>query len=59
MERGQPPKASNEWIAILTRWIDHQIVGPEDKPYIPAIRIPTRDEGAQRSTAGPGVPRES
>ncbi len=59
MERGQPPKANNEWIAILTRWIDPQIVGPEDKPYIPAIRIPTRDEGAQRSTASPGVPRES
>lgn len=40
MERGQPPKAPDEWIAILTRWVDQTIVGPEDKPYVPAIRLP-------------------
>ena len=39
MERGQPPKAPDEWIAILTRWVDATIVGPEELPYIPAIRM--------------------
>jgi hypothetical protein len=42
MERGQAPKGAEEWIAVLTRWIDPQIVGPEDKPYIPAIRVPAK-----------------
>lgn len=55
MERGQPPKSADEWIAILTKWIDPTVVGPEDKPYIPAIRIPTGNRG---STATPGAPRE-
>jgi len=60
MERGQPPKAPNEWIAILTRWIDPTVVGPEDAPYVPAIRIPSagRATAAPRS-AMPGVPREA
>jgi hypothetical protein len=39
MERRQPPKSPEEWVAILTRWIDPMVVGPEDKPYIPAIRM--------------------
>ena len=42
MERGYPPKGADEWLAILTRWIDPQIIGPEDKPYIPAIRLPSK-----------------
>lgn len=40
MERNQPPKAADEWMAILTCEIDQTVVGPENKPYIPAIRIP-------------------
>lgn len=41
MKRGQPPKGTDEWLAILTRWIDDQVVGSEELPYVPAIRIPS------------------
>ncbi len=44
MERGQPPKSPDEWIAILTRWIDPTVVGPDDKPYVPAIRMRAFDD---------------
>lgn len=57
MERGQPPKAPDEWIAILTRWIDPTVVGPEDKPYVPAIRMTTsgRVVGAAQPGASPDI----
>lgn len=55
MERGQPPKGATEWIAVLTKWIDPTVVGPDDKPYIPALRIPT---SSRESSARPHAPRE-
>ncbi len=59
MERGQPPKAPDEWIAILTRWIDPTVVGDESKPYIPAIRLPAVSEAQPQSASAVGAPRES
>ena len=58
MERGQPPKGTDEWIAILTRWIDHTVVGDESKPYIPAIRLPAVMDGETPTSATTlGAPR--
>jgi hypothetical protein len=41
-ERELPPKRTEEWLALLTRWIDHQVVGAPGLPYIPAVRVSGR-----------------
>lgn len=38
--RHMPPKRPNEWIAVLTTWVDSYKKGPDGTPYIPAVRIP-------------------
>jgi len=40
--RGMEPRKPGEWLAIKTRWIDEQVVGPRDAPYVPAMRIGTK-----------------
>jgi hypothetical protein len=40
-ERGQPYKRADEWLAILTTWIEtHMTNNDESLPYIPAVRLP-------------------
>lgn len=38
LQRGLATKRPNEWLAIKTSWVEAHLRGPEDKPYIPAIR---------------------
>lgn len=42
-ERGHLPKRPDEWLAVKHAWIDEQVRGPEDKPYVPAARKVTVD----------------
>jgi hypothetical protein len=37
-QRGVPPKAPSEWLAILTSQVSSFKKGPEGAPYVPAIR---------------------
>jgi len=40
-ERGQPYKRADEWLAILTTWIESHMSSLDEKlPYIPACRLP-------------------
>jgi hypothetical protein len=39
IERRQPRKRAYEWIAVKVTWIDQCVVGPEDAPYVPAVRV--------------------
>jgi len=41
-ERGMRPKAHDEWLAVLTKWISETICGDESLPYVPAVRVPTK-----------------
>lgn len=41
-ERGQPPRADNEWIAIKRFWKNSYVKGPEDGPYVPSTRKATK-----------------
>jgi hypothetical protein len=45
LERRLPPKRADEWLAILTSWIDHKVIGSSDLPYVPAVRVSKRDLG--------------
>jgi len=38
-KRRVEPRKPDEWIAVLTYWRDAYVKGPEEKPYIPAVRI--------------------
>jgi len=39
-ERGQPYKRADEWLAILTTWVETHLTNNDpDLPYIPAVRI--------------------
>lgn len=41
-ERGLEGKAAEEWLAILVIWRESHTKGPEDKPFIPAMRKSAR-----------------
>lgn len=41
-ERHISPKSPDEWVAVLSTWVDAYQKGPENAPYIPAIRTPIR-----------------
>lgn len=41
-ERGQPPRADNEWIAIKKFWRNSYVKGPEDGQYVPSTRKATK-----------------
>jgi hypothetical protein len=41
-QRQVAPKRINEWVAVLSTWVDSYQKGPENAPYIPAIRVPAR-----------------
>jgi hypothetical protein len=43
IERRQRPKRTDEWLAIKTSWVDAMVVGPEDAPYVPAVRVSDRE----------------
>ena len=38
LKRGHVVKKPDEWVAIMAVWIDEYQKGPEDGPYIPALR---------------------
>lgn len=38
MERKVPALRTGEWIAILVSWVDAYVKGPDDAPYVPAVR---------------------
>lgn len=40
------PKRSDEWMAIKVSWIDDTIVGDENLPYIPAVRVPANKKAS-------------
>jgi hypothetical protein len=37
-ERGFPPQAEGEWVATKTWAVREHVKGPEEKPYVPALR---------------------
>ena len=37
--RGMQPKRPHEWVAVKAAWVESYIKGPEDKPYVPSIRL--------------------
>ena len=39
MERHERPKSHDEWLAIKVSWIKSHQRGPEDAPYVPALRV--------------------
>ena len=39
MERHERPKGHDEWLAVKTSWVKSHQRGPEDGPYIPALRV--------------------
>ena len=42
-ERGKPLKQRGEWLAFKVSWVNDYIKGPEDSPYVPAVRrLPKR-----------------
>jgi hypothetical protein len=34
------PKKPDEWLAIKTAWVTDYQKGPDDAPYVPAVRVP-------------------
>jgi hypothetical protein len=45
MRRQMKPKSHDEWLAILTKWIEATVCGDESLPYVPAVRVPTKLAG--------------
>lgn len=41
-QRHITPKSPDEWIAVKSSWIDSYQKGPDDAPYVPAVRTPTK-----------------
>lgn len=37
--RGIPLRGGGEWLAVKVFWVSEHIKGPEDKPYVPAVRV--------------------
>lgn len=37
-KRGLRGKGPEEWVAVLTSWVDEHMKGPETAPYVPAVR---------------------
>jgi hypothetical protein len=31
-------KSSDEWVAVLSSWVDEHVKGPESAPYVPGVR---------------------
>lgn len=50
LSRELPGKSVEEWMAIKTVWIDDQVIGPKDGPYVPAVRVPTLTDASHRVT---------
>jgi len=42
-KRGIPPKAEDEWLAVLSVWRESFVKGPSDKPLIESVRRSTKD----------------
>lgn len=38
-QRGKEQKKRGEWLAVKVVWVDAYIKGPEDKPYIPSLKV--------------------
>jgi hypothetical protein len=39
LERHERPKSHDEWLAIKVSWVKSHQRGPEDAPYVPALRV--------------------
>jgi hypothetical protein len=48
--RGIPLRGGNEWLAVKSFWVSEHIKGPEDKPYVPALRVTADQTGSGNAT---------